>query len=206
MAAELTGDAGVGGQSANPSPTPSQLTATSSHCGTACSSCKPRARVLPSRVGGRESACTMANAASPSFESPATPGSCIDNSSGFVAILGRCDALRQRCQRSSGLCPSPVNLVGAHRALGAAKGSARQLFKQDSSVGHVKEVEPASERTSSLDGQQPSGRRVLVRVRTSLVTDSWAQLQSRNKAAHPRPKLESRVAIGTANFGEMAGR
>ena len=110
MAAELTGEAGVGGQSASPRPSPSPLTAISSHCGTACGSpCEPRAGVLPCPVGG-VSWCTMIHVASPSFQSPAIPESCVDKPSGRVAIVGRCDALRQRRQQSKGgaaFVPSP---------------------------------------------------------------------------------------------------
>ena len=117
-AAELTGEAGVGGQSANPRPSPSPLTAISSHCGTACgSSCESCACVLPYRVGGVWW-CTIMNVASPSFESPAIPAFCIGKSSGCVAcvaIVGRCDALRQRCQLGRPLFPVLVKLVGAHR-------------------------------------------------------------------------------------------
>lgn len=59
---------------------------------------------------------------------------------------------------------------------------------------NVKEVEPASERTSSLTdntGSQIGANRATSAgsssaVRTSLVTGRWAQLQSRNKAAHTR--------------------
>ena len=57
----------------------------------------------------------------------------------------------------------------------------------------VKEVEPASERTSSLtDNTIPQTERTersagsSSAVRTSRVTGRWAQLQSRNKAAHTR--------------------
>ena len=66
IAMEATGEAGVGGQSAKPRPTPSRLTAASSHCGTAwISSC---VRALPSRVGGRDSSCAMVPGCFASFE------------------------------------------------------------------------------------------------------------------------------------------